>query len=87
MRKYQGGKRMFKRTQMIKMIIYGIKNHPGNVLYLFFLIICLLPGISKQSIDILVFGIIGYLVLFVPLYLFTSYTIGKANMKISGRKK
>lgn len=63
----------------MKKIIYGIKNHPGNLYYILFLIIFMMPGIQKWNLDIFLFGLVVYFILFLPLYLITSYQIGKAN--------
>ena len=62
---------------MLKKILYGASIHPGNDMYVVMLLIGVMAGLLNENMPWW-FGFV-ILVVLVPLYMWTSYEVGKAN--------
>lgn len=62
---------------MVKKILYGASIHPGNGMYVVMLLLGLIAGLRNENMPWWSGFVI--LVVLVPLYLWTSYEVGKAN--------
>ncbi|MDD5006592.1 MAG: hypothetical protein PHS93_09940 [Candidatus Omnitrophica bacterium] len=65
-----------------RLFIYGAKIHPGNFIYLMMLVLGPVAGSTNKSAAPLTGGLFGLslvVVLLLPLYIYTSYQVGKAN--------
>lgn len=58
---------------MIKIILYGMRIHPGNFLYIFMVGACFLNEGAPWWLGLCT------LVFWIPLYIYTSYLVGRAN--------
>ena len=73
--------------EKLKILFYGMSIHPGNFIYFFFIFIVPLAGSLNEDYsgtDSMIFcGIIFTImfVIFAPLYIYTSYDVGKINYK------
>lgn len=65
-----------------RLFIYGAKIHPGNFIYLMMLVLGPVAGSTNKSVAPLtgvLFGLSVVVALLLPLYIYTSYQVGKAN--------
>lgn len=62
---------------MLKKILYGASIHPGNGMYVVMLLMGVMAGLLNENTPWW-FGFV-ILVVLVPLYMWTSYEVGKAN--------
>jgi len=62
---------------MFKKIKYGASIHPGNGMYVVMLLLGIIAGLRNENVSWW-FGLIILIVL-APVYLWTSYEVGKAN--------
>ena len=62
---------------MLKKIKYGASIHPGNLFYIAIVLACFAAGLQNENAPWWI-GLV-VLVFLIPLYLWTSYEVGKAN--------
>lgn len=62
---------------MFKKIKYGANIHPGNPFYVVMILACFAAGLQNEGAPWWI-GLVT-LVFWIPLYLWTSYEVGKAN--------
>ena len=65
-----------------RLFIYGATIHPGNVMYLILIVIAGIAMSNNDSVGRVkgfLCGIAAMSILLAPLYIYTSYAVGKAN--------
>lgn len=73
--------------EKLKILLYGMSIHPGNIMYFFFIFILPLAGLSNENYNgeqsFVYCGVIFVVmcIIFIPLYIYTSYDVGKINYK------
>jgi len=65
--------------KIIKRIITGARQHPGNIYYLLLTFIFIVIPFERFKLIGSLAGFIVFLIIFGPLYLITSYQGGKEN--------
>jgi len=74
--------------EKIGILLFGMSIHPGNTAYLFCIFVIPLGGLLNKNYSeensFIFAGIIFIvmLVIFVPLYIYTSYRVGKINIDL-----
>lgn len=62
---------------MIKIILFGMSIHPGNLIYVLLMLGCFAAGLQNDNAPWWI-GLIAW-IFWIPLYVATSYSVGKAN--------
>lgn len=62
---------------MVRKFLYGASIHPGNGMYVVMLLMGVMAGLLNENMPWW-FGF-SILVVLVPMYLWSSYEVGKAN--------
>lgn len=70
-----------KKISKFKMLRWGMANHPGNPIYLIMIIMFSYAGFQNPTLP-WYGGILVSAVILLPLYIVTSYSVGKANRNL-----
>lgn len=71
--------------KFLRYTFWGMREHPGNAMYVMLLFMTVFAGMLNESVSMqvgLLFGLSIYSLIFIPLYIITSYQVGKANKNL-----
>ena len=74
-----------KMSVRIKILFYGMSIHPGNFWYVIIVGACIVAGFQNENMPWWI-GLCS-LVIWIPLYITTSYSVGKDNWENPAKEK